>query len=477
MRQYLDVEPEDSRPPPITFVTVRFAGEFEHNLGRSLVALDRRHQLVVVDNSHGLRFRSLGEAFAHGIERAKHDLVALVHEDVLLTTGFGGRLARSLRRLDETDPEWGLAGAVGGGIASVDRLDEQLVLFRRSSGLRPDPRLPSIHGLRWDLALQARARGRATHAIDVIERAEDSPKIRHRLSNWTFEADTVVAEEYLRRKWKLDPVEGKVMRLRRYRTLEEPIVLLGRGGGGTRLLSVLADEFGIFVGGKRNQSGDSLEMVPAVYRALLRAAHADGGAVELSPQDLAAAANDMLELAAPPGLWGFKVPESMLVVEAIMRAFPNARYLHLVRDPTRLCLRRPHMTARPDNEVGRACLRSAYRHAGLDATKAGVDPPCVRMAYTTVHQVGAVMDLRDTGRLDGRYLELRFEDVVARPGRVVERVAQWLGASVERPGALAAVVDQRRAAAQATDVTPADVRRVQRIVEPLRIRLGYRGLK
>ncbi len=503
------IEPEDGPElPPVTFVTVRFSGEFDHNIGRSLATLDRRHQAIVVDNWLGLRFATLGGAVNSGLEHAEHDLVAVVHEDVLLPDGFCGRLARSLRVLEDTDPQWGVAGAIGWdrdgtaighwsdphgyyntlaprAIAPIEQIDEQIIFFRRSSGLRPDPALPSIHGIGVDLPLQAQARGRATYAIDAptvhkyadadgvpIQRAGDSNKIRRRTSR-TFEADRAVADEYLLAKWRPDGDPGATPVADRHSALDRPIVLLGRGGGGTRLLSAVADELGVFIGGVRNQPGDSLEMVPAVYRALLRDEHDGDGARARSVHQLAVAANQMLAGCPASVTWGFKVPETMLLVEEIVAAFPQARFVHLVRDPPNTCLRRTHMTARPDNEVGRACLRSAYRHLGLDARQAISDHPCVRMAHTTVHQVGAVLSLRDAGRLDGRYVEVRFEDLVDDPRRLVAYVADWLGVRVEWPGVLASVVSSQRAGAAATDIPAADVERVHRIVRPLRTRLGY----
>jgi hypothetical protein len=496
-----------------TFITVRFSGEFEHNIERSFAELNRRHQQIIVDNRLGLRFATLGAALDHGLRKARHDLVAFVHEDVVLPAGFLERLAASLQHLEQVSPRWGLAGSVGWDrqgravghwsdprryrntlafrtVAPVERVDEQFMLVRRSSGIRPDPRLPSIHGIGQDLALQARAAERSVYVIDaptihkyadatgaVIEHVDDSPKIRARTLP-SYQADLAVADEFLRAKWGLDGGQPPPSRACESLTVESsskieaPVVLVGRGGGGTRLLSTVAAELGVFLGSELNESGDTIEMVPAVYRSLFRlvqdAADADGK----SARDLQNNAREMLHLAAPPGLWGFKVPESIVVMRSILSAFPAARVIHLVRDPITTCLRRPHMTARPDNEVGRACLRLAYYEAGLQPDTARVDTPSVRMAVTTAHQVGAMLDIRDTELPANQYLEVRFEDLVRVPQQSVDEVGAWLG-SARRSGATASVVCRSRARAQTTDFESADVKRVARIVAPLRHRLGY----
>ena len=46
--------------------------------------------------------------------------------------------------------------------------------------------------------------------------------------------------------------------------LDRPVILLGRGGSGTRMLSELALGLGVFLGGALNETGDSLEWVESL---------------------------------------------------------------------------------------------------------------------------------------------------------------------------------------------------------------------
>jgi hypothetical protein len=63
----------------------------------------------------------------------------------------------------------------------------------------------------------------------------------------TFEADLAVTDEYLLGKWRPDGDGGASRIADRHPALDRPIVLLGRGGGGTRLLSAIADELGVLI--------------------------------------------------------------------------------------------------------------------------------------------------------------------------------------------------------------------------------------
>jgi hypothetical protein len=46
---------------------------------------------------------------------------------------------------------------------------------------------------------------------------------------------------------------------------DKPVILLGRGGSGTRLLAQLALSVGVFLGNELNASHDSVEWVETLY--------------------------------------------------------------------------------------------------------------------------------------------------------------------------------------------------------------------
>jgi hypothetical protein len=149
------------------------------------------------------------------------------------------------------------------------------------------------------------------------------------------------------------------------RDLACPIVLLARGGSGSRLLSLLALDAGVFLGNELNISGDSLEMVPAIYQGVVDKYGGNPmGASEQIASRLRVAAAEMLAKRESDGPWGFKLPEALLLLPEIQLAFPDAHYIHMMRDPVSTCLRRTHMTARLDNHIGQVTLPLAYDWVG-----------------------------------------------------------------------------------------------------------------
>jgi hypothetical protein len=444
-----------------------------------------------------------------------HDLVAVVHEDVLLPDGWQQALERSLAKLEAADPDWGLAGSVGwradGSVvgpysdpgryrnlleprrfAEVERIDEQLMLLRRSRPVAMDPALPSIHNIGNDLPLTARVQGRRTYVVDAptihksaddkgrpIRCRDDSPKIRSR-AGYAWRADRACSDDYLRHKWpsvSLPAIaEPPHVPVAADASCDPPVVLLARGGGGSRLLEALAADAGVFTGARRNSAGDALGLVIAVYKCVLNRYHGHppwqrAAGIEELRDDGAALARD-----APAGApWGFKLPEAMLVPDEVLQAFPQARFLHMVRDPLATCLRRTHMTSRLDNQIGQAVLPAAYRHCGRPVDAVLDDAPEMRMAVGTRHQLECALDFLE--RLPpGRCLQVRFEDLLVDPIAAVGPVSAWIhGHDVPVPAdpRVHREADPARAAREGSNVAPGVEREIRTLLAPLRHRLGY----
>lgn len=113
--------------------------------------------------------------------------------------------------------------------------------------------------------------------------------------------------------------------------------------------------------------------------------------------------------------WGDKTPMYMAHLPLLERLFPQALYIHLIRDGRDACL---SFLAMPPGVVteGWGHPRSAAGFACQWRTE-------VEAAQALGRRAG------------GRYLEVRYEDLVARPAPVVERICAFAGLAFE-PGML-----------------------------------------
>lgn len=131
------------------------------------------HQILVREG-----YSSAADAYNDGLQESANELVIFVHQDVFLPEGWMSRLDSALQQLEKTDPGWGVLGCWGakengeyrGHVYSsgwgvlgedfespepVQTLDEIVLIFRKSSRLFFDPRLPHFHFYGTDLCMRA----------------------------------------------------------------------------------------------------------------------------------------------------------------------------------------------------------------------------------------------------------------------------------------------------------------------------------
>lgn len=221
------------------------------------------------------------------------------------------------------------------------------------------------------------------------------------------------------------------------RTENPPVILVGRGGSGTRLLSQIAQDCGVFVGvpGNVNECHDSLDWVELIYRMVWDTR--DDPALPAGDRyrsDIVKNARHVLSVNPVPfgAMWGWKLPETMLVLPLMLDAFPGAKVIHMVRHPVSASIRRLHVTADPTNSLGEASLYGAYQYGDRDPAQASLDEEWRRSAYTWLHQVTRVARHGRTSLGSSRYLEIHYEDVCERPEEAVRNVAAFLGVPVPR---------------------------------------------
>ena len=227
---------------------------------------------------------------------------------------------------------------------------------------------------------------------------------------------------------------------------DDVLLLIGRGGSGTRLLSELAADAEIFIGNKLNKSGDSMEWVDLIYKMVVetgrRCALPSGSRYrreihEAAERILAAAPSDR------PARWGLKLPETMLVLPLLLDAFPKAKVVHLTRHPVSSSLRRTHKTSRLGNRVGDVALPAAYVFAGRDTREIATDELFLHNAYSWNYQVSRVVSYARRQLRESQYLEVKYEHVCDDPNTAF-RAAETFFGQKERGDSTTVSVDLSR---------------------------------
>jgi hypothetical protein len=528
-RQYPNILPIYPPPRrPLSFICVRFSEEFEHNIVRSCCVHDELNEFIVIENTGNIYYPTLGKAIEAGIAKATNELLVIVHEDIVLLPNWQAMFEHSLAALERENSDWAVVGLFGWDVdgalhghvsdphsyrkkgldtefAEVSRVDEMVFVLRRTGQIFPDPRLPSIHNIGRDLARQAAILGLKSYVVDappihkyadelgnLILNAEDSAKIAQR-QTLTYMADETCSNEYLVHKWKdlqtgiasfdfwydrhPDNIAGEQIDINLLNTEQKdvllaPIILLGKGGGGSRLLSLLAQSTELFIGNKVGPGGDTLELVQAIYTGLLRKyQYSDANRQELIIPELQAAAARMLAKANWPRKWGFKLPESLFVLSELVEAFPNARFVYLSRDPLATTLRRTHMTARLDNKIGQVTLPLAYDFLGISRERIHLHDDTTRMAIATAHQIELVIALRESTP-ETNWTEIKFNQLIENPGEVIDFVCEQLGLTFISDK-LSGAVNARRAGSVPEEIPAETIAIAHEILGPARKSMGY----
>ena len=197
------------------------------------------------------------------------------------------------------------------------------------------------------------------------------------------------------------------------------ITVIGRGHSGTRAISQTLSASGVYMGATLNQSGDLVPADPMYEACRLIARHVrylgamqwDFSALHVMPinvefeQLVRQYLESVLSHDAPRKGW--KLPETILAYPWIARMFPDAHYIHWVRDPRDNILSR-HITDdlsrfdvpfdRTDNEQRRRAISWKYQAAIYRATPR-----------------------------PKHLMEVRFEDFVLNQRRTLDRIEEFLG--------------------------------------------------
>lgn len=220
--------------------------------------------------------------------------------------------------------------------------------------------------------------------------------------------------------------------------LDRPIVVIARGGSGTRLISRLLRASGVFLGSEINRQGDSLEWVETIYRLTIETVGKELPRGDHYRRTLRELAREILRRRPPKAQrWGMKLPEIMLVLPLVADAFPHCQVVHLVRHPISIACRRTHLTSRLGNPIGDVVLPAAAAY--VDERLDDMDDPFLRNAWSWLYQVERVVNYARTSLNGERYFQLRYEDLCSAPELVGPQLGAFLGVEFSDAAELLAI--------------------------------------
>jgi hypothetical protein len=265
-------------------------------------------------------------------------------------------------------------------------------------------------------------------------------------------------------------------------TLPPPVVIFNKSHSGSRLLAGLVSAAGIYMGAHQNESGDSedlLELVEYVVERHYPDFHGlwrEGGIADSGIGALVARVFRRHLGGSEAPRWGWKLCETAYVLPLIDYLFPQALYLHLIRDGRDVAFT-DHVP--PFNRfwqkiytdsAGMRYWRGLW-FGRISKLAYRIDP----LPYNVQHWINSVTVGRHFGAmLRDRYMETRYEDLCLRFEEEALRILSFIHAqdkqkAIEqlRPSVTVGAVGKYRRR------PPWQRWRAERLAGPLLIELGY----
>ena len=214
-KQVFTMTPKHNNETPISFViAVNDEQVLRTNALASPALRDGHlHEIILQRN-----FPSASLAYNAAMTNAGNDLIVFMHQDVYLPESWVEALHATVNFLEVSGRNWGVLGCYGislqgapaghlfsnglnrelGGpypTLPVQSLDEVILVLRKSSGLRFDPKLPHFHLYGADICLQARQSGRENYVMSNF-------CVHNSLAIKRLSAEFWQCAEYLRVKWR-----------------------------------------------------------------------------------------------------------------------------------------------------------------------------------------------------------------------------------------------------------------------------------
>jgi hypothetical protein len=215
--------------------------------------------------------------------------------------------------------------------------------------------------------------------------------------------------------------KNKIQNRRKYLKKLQPVVIMARGHSGTRVLAWICHHLKITMWTDQDRvSGDTdsnlnkkIKFIAkrnpfitetGTYQNYLRIIFED------------AIYKYHKRIKNSDSLWGWKFPETYLLAPMVRDIFPNAKFIHMVRDGRDLAFKE-HLTDDPGRKVGKKIL------AHLETLD---KPHYLQAALSWQYQVEAFDNFAAENLNKNQLLTIKFEDLITSPQAVTKELCNFL---------------------------------------------------
>lgn len=213
-----------------------------------------------------------------------------------------------------------------------------------------------------------------------------------------------------------------------------PIVVFNKSHSGSRLLARMLERSGVYMGADRNIEEDALPILSIVQRLVVGHYPDYRPLLAQGDPDLEAAILDALAAhlrGFAGGRWGWKLCETAYVLPVLDAIFPQARYVHLIRDGRDVAFSNHVWPRSPFWK--KVYFDTADIGFWRGMPLASIPYKLLAPLYNARHWANSVTVGRRTGRAMGaRYAEIRYEDLVTDFVGTAARLLASLGVPADR---------------------------------------------
>lgn len=237
---------------------------------------------------------------------------------------------------------------------------------------------------------------------------------------------------------------------------DDPVVIGGTGGSGTRVIARMVRDAGVFLGERLNGSDDALDLAEFDWAWGLDYLR-DGATDPMRAAFEVALERHLAPLGDPQAAWGWKHPHSYLLLPFLAERFPAMRFVHVIRDGRDMAL------------SGNQAQLGQY---GEHTVGSGADQDPVRRirfwarANSLAAEQGAAL-------LGDRYTRIRYEDLCARPRKHARRLLIFAGGAQERLPAMTSEVQPPESLGRGREAEAGVLAEMEAAAGPALAEFGY----